>query len=172
MRIGILHLANQLFKIYIRIKKPNLCYPVIRAIEKLPHSPYTALVNSFPLVQQVTYKYLVGRIALLKSEYKKAEEDLSYAFNNCHKKFDSNTRMILVFLVPVKMLFGYFPNRATLEKYNLMQFHQLACALKKGNIAEYNEAIKCNEQFFFEYGIYLIVLKLKKIAYRNLFKKV
>lgn len=172
MRIGMLYLANQLFKIYFRIKKTNLCDPLIRTIEKMPNSAYTAVVNLFSLAHQVTYKYFVGRIALFESEYKKADENLSYAFHHCHNKFHSNARMILVFLVPVKMLFGYIPKRATLEQYNLMHFYQLACALKKGNITKYNEVIKCHEQFFVEYGIYLIVLKLKKIVYRNLFKQV
>ena len=36
----------------------------------------------------------------------------------------------------------------------------------------FNEALQKNEGFFIKCGIYLILEKLKIIAYRNLFKKV
>lgn len=64
------------------------------------------------------------------------------------------------------------PKREMLERYDVLQFHELACALKEGNIAKFDEVIQRHEKFFIEYGIYLIVEKLKTIGYRNLFKRV
>lgn len=81
-------------------------------------------------------------------------------------------RLILIYLVPVKMLLGYMPKRDVLEKYAVLQFHELACALKEGNVQKFDEVIQRHESFFIECGIYLIVEKLKTIAYRNLFKRV
>lgn len=75
-------------------------------------------------------------------------------------------------MVPVKMLLGYMPKKEVLERYDVLQFHELACALKNGNVRQFDEVIKRHETFFIEYGIYLIVEKLKIIGYRNLFKKV
>lgn len=161
-----LNLVNQLFKVYFRINKLHLCKPLIRAIES------SAYKDSFPLAQQITYKYFVGRKAMFDSDYKSADEYLSYAFNHCHKKFPKNKRLILIYLVPVKMLLGYMPRREMLERYDVLQFHELACALKEGNIAKFDEVIQRHEKFFIEYGIYLIVEKLKIIGYRNLFKRV
>lgn len=70
------------------------------------------------------------------------------------------------------MLLGYIPKKEVLEKYDVLQFHELACALKDGNVRAFDEVIQKHESFFIEYGIYLIVEKLKFIGYRNLFKKV
>lgn len=70
------------------------------------------------------------------------------------------------------MLLGYMPKRDVLEKYDVLQFHELACALKEGNVQKFDEVIQRHETFFIECGIYLIVEKLKTIAYRNLFKRV
>lgn len=161
-----LNLVNQLFKVYFRINKLHLCKPLIRAIESSVYK------DAFPLAQQITYKYFVGRKAMFDSDYKSADEYLSYAFKHCHKKFPKNKRLILIYLVPVKMLLGYMPKRDMLEKYDVLQFHELSCALKEGNIARFDEVIHQHEKFFIEYGIYLIVEKLKMYGYRNLFKRV
>lgn len=161
-----LNLVNQLFKVYFRINKLHLCKPLIRAIES------SAYKDSFPLAQQITYKYFVGRKAMFDSDYKSADEYLSFAFKNCHKRFPKNKRLILIYLVPVKMLLGYMPKKEVLEKYDVLQFHELACALKEGNVQKFDEVIQRHETFFIECGIYLIVEKLKTFVYRNLFKKV
>lgn len=70
------------------------------------------------------------------------------------------------------MLLGYIPKKSVLEKYDVLQFHELACALKDGNVRRFDDVIQKHESFFIECGIYLIVEKLKIIGYRNLFKKV
>lgn len=70
------------------------------------------------------------------------------------------------------MLLGYMPKKEVLERYDVLQFHELACAIKDGNVRRFDEVIQRHETFFIENGIYLIVEKLKTIGYRNLFKKV
>ncbi|XP_037033737.1 PCI domain-containing protein 2 homolog isoform X2 [Bradysia coprophila] len=165
-RLGMLNLVNQLLKIYFRINKLNLCKPLIRAIDS------SAYKDQFPLSQQITYKYFVGRKAMFDSDYRSADEFLSFAFQNCHRKFPKNKRLILIYLVPVKMLLGYMPRKEVLERYDVLQFHELASAIKDGNVRRFDEVIQRHETFFIEHGIYLIVEKLKTIGYRNLFKKV
>lgn len=165
-RHGMLHLVNQMFKVYFRINKLHLCKPLIRAIESL------SFKESFPLSQQITYKYFVGRKAMYDSDYKTSDEYLTFAFNNCHRKFFKNRRLILIYLVPVKMLLGYMPRQETMQKFNVPQFHELAVALKQGNLRGFDHVMQKYEAFFIDTGIYIIVEKLKIIAYRNLFKKV
>lgn len=101
-----------------------------------------------------------------------ADEYLTYAFEHCHRQSIKNKRLILTYLVPVKMLLGHMPKKFVLEKYNLLQFWELMEAVKKGNLRSLEEVMNKHESFFIEAGIYLIVEKLKIIAYRNLFKKV
>ncbi|CAD7091646.1 unnamed protein product [Hermetia illucens] len=165
-RLGMLTLVNQLFKVYFRINKLHLCKPLIRAIDS------SAFKDSFPLAEQITYKYFVGRKAMFDSDYKAADEFLSFAFQNCSRRFPKNKRSILIYLVPVKMLLGFMPKKMVLERYDVLQFHELACALKEGNVRRFDDVIQKHEAFFIKCGIYLLVEKLKFIAYRNLFKKV
>lgn len=101
-----------------------------------------------------------------------ADEHLTYAFEHCHKQSKKNKRLILTYLVPVKMLLGYMPKRSLLEKYNLMEFWELVEAVKTGDLRRLESIMAKHETFFIGAGIYLIVEKLKLLAYRNLFKKV
>ncbi|CAG9803681.1 unnamed protein product [Chironomus riparius] len=165
-RIGMLHLVNQMFKVYFRINKLHLCKPLIRAIDSL------SFKDQFPISQQITYKYFVGRKAMYDSDYKTSDEYLSFAFNHCPTKYWKNKRLILIYLVPVKMLLGHMPLKETMEKFKVPQFYELATALKQGNVRNFDEVMQKYEAFFIDTGIYIIVEKLKIIAYRNLFKKV
>lgn len=165
-RLGMLNLVNQLFKVYFSINKLHLCKPLIRAIES------SAFKDQFPLVEQITYKYFVGRKAMFDSDYKMADEYLSFAFENCPATHKKNKQLILIYLVPVKMLLGYMPKKEVLHKYDVLQFHELSGALKEGNVRRLDEVIERHQEFFIKFGNYLIVEKLKIISYRNLFKRV
>lgn len=101
-----------------------------------------------------------------------ADEYLTYAFQHCHKQSINNKRLILLYLVPVKMLLGFVPKYHLLKKYNLLEFWDLIDAVKKGNLQSLELVMREQEGFLINAGIYLIVEKLKLIAYRNLFKKV
>lgn len=165
-RWGMLGLVNQLFKIYFKINKLQLCKPLIRAIESSP------LKDKFSIAQVVTYKYYVGRKAVFDSDYKTAEDYLTFAFQRCHKLSKENKRLILIYLLPVNMLLGRMPKQSLLLKYNLEQFSDVAKAVSQGNLKLLEEAVELNESFFVRCGIYLILEKLKVITYRNLIKKV
>ncbi|KAM4862284.1 PCI domain-containing protein 2 isoform X2 [Urocitellus parryii] len=163
---GMLFLVNQLFKIYFKINKLHLCKPLIRAIDS------SNLRDDYSTAQRVTYKYYVGRKAMFDSDFKQAEEYLSFAFEHCHRSSQKNKRMILIYLLPVKMLLGHMPTVELLRKYHLMQFADVTRAVSEGNLLLLNEALARHETFFIRCGIFLILEKLKIITYRNLFKKV
>ncbi|XP_023940759.1 PCI domain-containing protein 2 homolog [Bicyclus anynana] len=165
-RLGMLYLVNQLLKVYFRINALHLCKPLIRAIDSSP------LWHQFPLAQQITYRYFVGRKAMFDSDYSTAESYLSFAFQKCHRNSHKNKRLILTYLIPVKMLLGYMPTVGLLEKYDLLQFLELISTVKNGDLRGIDSVMEKHESFFISAGIYLIVEKLKIIAYRNLFKKV
>lgn len=144
----------------------HLCKPLIRAIESSPFR------EQFPLDHQVTYKYYIGRKAMLDSEFRLANDYLTFAFDNCRGSF-KNKSVILTYLVPVKILLGWMPKKAVLEKYELAtQFWELVQSIKLGNIQAIDKVMEEQESFFISRAIYLIVEKLKIIAYRNLFRRV
>ena len=70
------------------------------------------------------------------------------------------------------MLLGGLPSPALLQKYHLEFYAPIAKALREGNIRELDQSIREYERIFVAHGIYLILEKLKIIAYRNLFKRV
>ncbi|XP_025080088.1 PCI domain-containing protein 2-like [Pomacea canaliculata] len=163
---GMLSLVNHLFKIYFKINKLHLCKPLIRAIDSLP------IKERFSLSQLITYRFYVGRKAMFDSDFKAAEEYLTFSFQHCHRRSIKNKRFILIYLIPVKMLLGHMPRQDLLAKHDLLQFSDVARAVSSGNLLQLNEALQRHEAFFIRCGIYLILEKLKVITYRNLFKKV
>ncbi|KAL1124743.1 hypothetical protein AAG570_001365 [Ranatra chinensis] len=163
---GMLSLVNQLFKLYFRINKLHLMKPLIRAIHSSP------LKDKFPLSQQITFKYYVGRKAMYDSDYTQANDYLTFAFQHCHKKSWKNKRLILIYLVPVKLLLGYLPTIKVLKKYDLLQLWEICEAVRSGNAKQLSAAMVTHQQFFIKCGIYLILERLKSVTYRNLFKKV
>jgi len=165
-RWGMLNLVNQLFKIYFRVNKLHLCKPLIRAVESLPFK------SDFKLAQLVTYRYYTGRKHMFDCDYKAAEEALDFAFQRCHRSCQNNKRLILIYLIPVKMLLGHMPQDQLLAKYNLRQFSEVVRAVKEGNPRRLSQAMAAHQAFFIKCGIYLILEKLRTITYRNLFKKV
>lgn len=165
-RLGMLHLVNQLFKIYYRVNTLHLCKPLIRAIDNTPFK------DEFALSQQVTYRYFVGRKAVFDNDLREADEYLSFAFNNCPPEANANLRQILVYLIPVKMLLGYQPSAELLQTHDLTKFAPICDAVKKGNVAKFQEELDLNEAYFYELGVYLILERLRLVLYRNLFKRV
>lgn len=166
-RRGMMSIINQLFKIYFRINKLNLYKPLVRALEN------SNIMDHFSLAERVTYSYFTGMKSLYDSDYKKADTLLTFAFEKCHPENLKNQRIILIFLIPVKMLFsGYLPTDRLLKDSNLEQFSPLCKSIKDGNLYEFDQAIEQNADFFYYYGIYFTLEKLKSLVYRNIFKKV
>ncbi|KAK1341927.1 hypothetical protein QTO34_016678 [Cnephaeus nilssonii] len=167
---GMLFLVNQLFKIYFKINKLHLCKPLIRAIDS------SNLKDDYSTAQRVTYRWNVEHDASSSSTFIVSENFrafyLSFAFEHCHRLSQKNKRMILIYLLPVKMLLGHMPTIELLKKYHLMQFAEVTKAVSEGNLLLLNEALAKHETFFIRCGIFLILEKLKIITYRNLFKKV
>jgi hypothetical protein len=165
-RWGTLGIVNQLFKIYFKLNKLPLCRPLIRAIES------SDIKDDFTISHQVTYKYFVGCKAMFDSEFKTASDSLEFALAHCPSTSMKNRRLILTYLIPIKMMLGQVPQRELLEKYQLLQFHELALNVCSGNLLMFAKSLDKHQSFFIKAGIYLILEKLKTVAMRNLFKKV
>lgn len=164
-RWGMMHIVNQLFKIYFKINKINLCNPLKRVIEN------SGLKDQFPRSHQIVYKFYVGRQAMFENDYETAAKYFEFAFENCPSAYKKNKKIILVYLIPVNMLRGYMPNQRLLSKYDLKPFEEIVSSVKQGNILKFNKDMLEYEDFFIESGVYLFLEKLKMTTYRNLFKK-
>jgi len=152
----------------VQINKLNLLKPLVRAIDNCD----PALYEQFSLADKVTYKYYTGRRAMFDSEFKAAEDALSFAFRNCYPDSRRNKRLILIYLIPVKMFLGHLPSEALLLEHDLYQYSDVVHAVRQGNLRLFDDALAKYDEFFIKSGIFLIMEKLKMIAYRRLFKKV
>ncbi|CAJ0931330.1 unnamed protein product, partial [Mesorhabditis belari] len=166
-KISMLNMTNQLFRIYFKINKLNLLKPLIRAIDNA--GPLQA---HFSMADRVTYNYYLGRKAMFDGELILAEKSLTYAFRNCPTTQGHNKRLILTFLIPVKMFLGHMPKTELLRKYKLDSFVEVVEAVKEGHLTRLDGALRNNEDFFINCGLYLILEKLRAITFRTLFKKV
>jgi hypothetical protein len=63
-------------------------------------------------------------------DLQQSEESLMFAFNNCPVSFVKNKRLILMYLIPVKMFLGHMPTQELLKNYNLEQFSDVVSSVK------------------------------------------
>uniref|UniRef100_A0AAV1VKY1 PCI domain-containing protein n=1 Tax=Peronospora matthiolae TaxID=2874970 RepID=A0AAV1VKY1_9STRA len=167
-KMGALFIVNQLFKIYFKLNMIHLCRNLIRAVEGPAFPPFELFNKS----DKVTYQYYVGRISMFEDQYKKAETCLDYAWKHCHRNKTRNKRMILQFLVPVKLLLGVMPSPKLLSDFSLGEYTGLTNAIRGGNLHLFTNYVNQYQDKFIHQGVYLLIEKLRLLVLRNLFKKV
>eukprot|EP00126_Sphaerothecum_destruens_P004191 Sdes_comp18044_c0_seq2m7388 len=109
---------------------------------------------------------------MFNAEYESADEHLSYALQHCHQSATRNKYLTLLYLIPVKLLRGQLPSEKLIEKYRLYPFKEIVKAVKNGNLKLFSYALNTHQKFFVSHGIYLILEKLKTIAYRSFIKRI
>ncbi|KAG0479634.1 hypothetical protein HPP92_010492 [Vanilla planifolia] len=116
-RVGALYVTSQLFKVYFKLGTVHLCRSVIRSIETAKIFDF----EEFPTSDKVTYMYYTGRLEVYNENFIAADQKLTYALMHCNSEHASNLRMILKYLVPVKLSIGILPTMCLLDKYNLAE---------------------------------------------------
>lgn len=107
-KAGVLGVVNELFLIYFFLNTLRLCKNLVRPMEA------RKLVDQggATMGELVTYRYFTGRLALFEDQYADAERNLEFAFANCHQQALRNKRLILRYLIPVKLYRGRLPSTA------------------------------------------------------------
>ena len=166
--MGCLFIANSLLKLFFKLGNIRLCSSIIRNVQ----SPTFPSLESFNLSDTTCYMYYVGRLSLSEEKFGESMDTLSYAFKQCDPNSLKNKRRIMEFLIPARVLMGYFPKENVLLKYKLTPFLELTNAIRKGDLLGWNKAMKKYSEYFIMRGIYLILDQTKQYVYRNLFRKV
>ncbi|KAK6236464.1 hypothetical protein SCA6_011801 [Theobroma cacao] len=167
-RVGALYVTCQLFKIYFKLGTVHLCRSVIRSIETARIFDF----EEFPRRDKVTYMYYTGRLEVFNENFPAADHKLSYALTHCNPLREANIRMILKYLIPVKLSLGILPNAWLLEKYNLLEYSNVVQALKRGDLRLLRHALQEHEDRFLRSGVYLVLEKLELQVYQRLVKKI
>ncbi|KAK4396928.1 Enhanced ethylene response protein 5 [Sesamum angolense] len=116
-RVGALYVTCQLFKVYFKLGTVHLCRSIIRSIETARIFDF----EEFPVRDKVTYMYYTGRLEVYNENFPAADHKLSYALTHCNAQKEANIRMILKYLIPVKLSIGILPRQLLLDKFNLMR---------------------------------------------------
>ncbi|CAN0901354.1 Enhanced ethylene response protein 5 [Linum grandiflorum] len=172
-RVGALYVTCQLFKVYFKLGTVHLCRSVIRSIETARIFDF----EEFPTRDKVTYMYYTGRLEVLNENFPAADQKLSYALTHCSLSKEANIRMILKYLIPVKLSIGIIPKKQLLEDYNLVEYTNVVEALKRGDLRLLRSALQEHEDqyvnfWFLRSGVYLVLEKLELQVYQRLLKKI
>lgn len=168
---GTLFIVNILLKIYFKLDNYRLCHNMLRAMEN-PLLEFPSL-HLYPKSEEVTFRFYRARLHIHQNEFKKAEEHLEQALFKCKKSSIRNVRLILIYLIVVKMLHGKFPKKSILLSFDLVaQYEKLCTSVKTGDMFSFEQSLEENQKFFIKHELYLILqVKLKNLLYRNLFRK-
>ncbi|KAD5316829.1 hypothetical protein E3N88_16775 [Mikania micrantha] len=167
-RVGALYVTCQLFKVYFKLGTVHLCRSVIRSIETARIFDF----EEFPFRDKVTYMYYTGRLEVLNENFPAADHKLSYALKHCDPQSEGNIRMILKYLIPVKLSIGILPKESLLEKYSLVEYSDIVLAMKRGDLRLLRHALEEHEDRFLRSGVYLVLEKLELQVYQRLVKKI
>ncbi|CAN6441743.1 unnamed protein product [Victoria cruziana] len=167
-RVGALYVTCQLFKIYFKLGTVHLCRSVIRSIETARIFDF----EEFPTRDKATYMYYTGRLEVFNENFISADQKLMYALKRCHPQKEANIRLILKYLIPVKLSLGILPKNWLLEKYNLLEYTDVVQALRTGDLRLLRNALQKHEDRFLRSGVYLVLEKLELQVYQRLIKKI
>jgi hypothetical protein len=82
-------------------------------------------------------------------------------------------RLILTYLIPLRLLRGLFPSPALLSRYPRLEetFTPFIQAIKAGDVREYDERLEWAQPRLVGMSVYLVVERAREGCLRGLFKK-
>jgi hypothetical protein len=162
---ALLLLQNTVLRIYSHSNTTSNFNTVLKVM-----LPQTIASPPYPISDVVTWGFFIGRHNLYQGDYTNALALLSNAFTRCPAKYRRNKQLILTYLLPVYAMMGTYPKQELLERYQLMQFHDILEGVKTGNYKKYQTAMDLYERAL-DRGVYLPLRRLTTVLFRNLFKK-
>ena len=170
---GVVYIVVSSFKLYFKMGNLRPCKILIAPLE-MARGGAPPLIESphIPKADLVTFRFYKGRLCVYEDKYTEALAELDYALEHCASAAYSNKRRILSYLIPIKICHGALPSERLLEKYEFVEFRDLAAAVRSGNVGQFNAALQTFLDIFVRMGTYLVLEKAKTLVYRNLIKRV
>ncbi|GJJ76047.1 hypothetical protein EMPS_08406 [Entomortierella parvispora] len=179
-KIAIYYVSNLTFRAYFKLRSTRLMPTTLANIANSG-----AQLSDYPMSQQVTHRYYLGRYSLYQLDLRRAEAHLAFAFRNCpmpardkdeNAVIYRNSRLILIYLTACRLCLGRFPSRQLLQIYGLEPyFAPLMHAIRVGNLELLNNSLNSPElmgwlvkkELFF-----LLKEKLVVLCWRSLIRKI
>lgn len=168
---GIYYVVGLVLKSYFRVRRISLSKNVLRALEVNQDIP---LLQEYPRAHQVTYRYYLGMLSFLNEDYAKSEQELTFAFYNCHLEARNNQERILTYLIPLRILRGHLPTTDLLKRFPVLDelYSPFISAIRKGDIQSFDAALDKSERRLVDLNIWLTLEKAREICIRGLFRRV
>ncbi|KAI7824063.1 hypothetical protein BC939DRAFT_152412 [Gamsiella multidivaricata] len=179
-KMALYYLANLTFRVYFKLRSTRLIPTMIANISKAGVD-----LSSYPMSQQVTHRYYLGRYYLYQLDLRRAERELAFAFRNSPDFGDdesdngiiyNNSRLILIYLTSCRLCLGRMPAMQLLEAYNLLPFFApLMTAVKLGNLALLDQTLSSPDfmMWFVKKEIFFLLKeKLTVLCWRSLIRRV
>ncbi|KAF9940288.1 hypothetical protein BGZ65_007544 [Modicella reniformis] len=179
-KMALYYLANLMFRVYFKLKSTRLMPTMIANISKAGVE-----LSQYPMNQQVTHHYYLGRYHLYQLDLRRAERELSFAFRNCpipsqdeetDRVIYNNSRLILMYLTACRLCLGRVPSGELLQAYDLhTYFTPLVTAVQFGNLALLRQTLTTPDLMFWfvRKEIYLLLKeKLTVLCWRSLIRRI
>ncbi|KAI8340568.1 hypothetical protein BC941DRAFT_417583 [Chlamydoabsidia padenii] len=167
-RLGIFHVTNLAFKVYFKLNTVRMCQTFIANLRT-----GGVELDQYPISQQVTYQYYLGRYSLSQNRLRLAEKYLQFAFEKCTLHQWHNKRLILQYLIPTSLILGKFPRPELLIKYQLLEYYEpLVATLKTGNYHGFLQHLEYQFDYFYKTFTYVLLRERAKVLlWRSLLRK-
>ncbi|CAE7518426.1 PCID2 [Symbiodinium pilosum] len=170
-REGALVMCCELLRLYRNLGQASQCPFVLTSVGNILREDKFD-PSRIPKSMLVTLYFLWGKHLVLEGKIIEAEEKLSSALTLCPPKAAGNRQRILAYLIPCRLRLGRYPARGVLERNGLESLAGLVVATAAGNVRRFNEELVRQEADLITLGTYLVIEKLKVVAYRNLTRHV
>lgn len=172
----LLYISNKLNMIYFKIDSPSSCSNIFKNLK--PKSNIISF-GQYPLVEQIQYRYYLGRYYVLNHRVLNAFHQL----NRCYELLQvlpdspvrtSNVRKLLKFLLPCAIITGKLPNLNEVAKWDhtlSAKYSALLVSIKSGNLNGVNVWLFENELSLKQSKMLVLLLeKLPVLTFRSLLR--
>ncbi|KAI9447934.1 hypothetical protein H4582DRAFT_2107372 [Lactarius indigo] len=123
---GVYYVVGLVLKSYFRVRRISLSKNVLRALEANQDIPS---ITRIPEGSS-------GSSCFLNEDYAKSEQELTFAFYNCHLEAHNNQERILTYLIPLRILRGHLPTADLLKRFPVLDelYTPFISAIRKGDI--------------------------------------
>lgn len=178
-KVGIYKMANICLQILFQANNITSCDTIFKNI--MNSSPPLRI---YPLGQQVTFLYYLGRYHFANTDFYWAELVLQEAWNMCntHPDYYKQRRLILIYLTVANIILGRFPTENIYEMEEAQDFREhfkpLTEAIRKGDLETFMRITDLDEthpsaSFFIRYRcFYQLGNYCEVLVWRSLLRKV
>ena len=168
---GTCWLICQLLYLYAALDQTKLCAHILAALSQSLVKEGGFNPASVPKSVSVTLYFYWGKFLVMDGKILEARSKLQWAFANCinHAR---NRKRIAEYLIPCMISTGSVPKESFIRDCGLTHFVDLTNAIKRGDVASYNQLMDENLIQLARSGTLFLMEKCKIICYRNLAKRV